>query len=265
MASECSAETARPPRPIARSPEAGRARLESVPLSRTPAQSQEARRRWAEVIRTTWAKATEAIIETGKQLIAAKDDLGHGGFHELAPNGTRFGWATADRLMAIARHSVLSNSAHAQSLPAHWTTLYELSRLRAKRLLALIQDGTIHPGLERQQAERLVANEIARTMPGHSSGTGAAAAGYRNPTRREPRRHDGGFSVEHRAADPDTSVPTEDVPAALHKIAAQTTGIIEPPVDRYAILLAAWEAAGEPDRRRFLMWIGAHLVAEAER
>jgi hypothetical protein len=132
--------------------------------TRTPAQAQDARRGWAKRIRATWAKTIAAIIETGKQLNAAKADLPHGEFHYLVCNETPFHWSTADRLMAIARHPVLANFAHAQSLPSAWTTLYELSRLRPKRLLALIKDSTVSARMERQDAEKLVAGEIARTM-----------------------------------------------------------------------------------------------------
>jgi hypothetical protein len=64
---------------------------------------------------------------------------------------------------------------------------------------------------------------------------------------------------------PDTSEPSGEVPAGLKEIAAQASEISEPSVqvDRYEILLAAWQAAGEAERRQFLRHIGARLTAEA--
>jgi hypothetical protein len=84
-------------------------------------------------------------LETGKQLIAAKAALPHGQFSYLIYNELPFSDSTVDRLMVIARHPVLSNSAHARNLPNHWTTLAELSRLPPKKVAAYIKDGTISP------------------------------------------------------------------------------------------------------------------------
>ena len=53
-----------------------------------------------------------------------------------------FSLATAEQLMAIARHPVISNSDHGQILPASWRTLYQLTRLSEEVLEAKIADGT---------------------------------------------------------------------------------------------------------------------------
>jgi hypothetical protein len=129
--------------------------------ARTPAQTHaDLRRNWAQRIRATWAKAVRAIVETGKQLLEAKDDLSYGDFTQMIYNELPFSGSTADRLMKIAKHKVLSQSDHARNLPAHWTTLYELSRLPAKKVLALIEDGTISPKMERGEAATLVMREL---------------------------------------------------------------------------------------------------------
>jgi hypothetical protein len=256
----------------ARREHAGRARKANAlvtrkPSSRTTAQAQDARRDWAKRIRATWAKTIAAIIETGKQLNAAKADLPHGEFQYLVHNETPFHWSTADRLMAISRHEVLSNFAHAQSLPAHWSTLYELSRLRPKRLLALIKDHTVSARMERQDAEKLVAREIERIARVTQPPTQHVSV---SPTVVHTTKRIISFGYRSAQPDdvddvrPDTSEPTEEVPAALREIAAQASGIIEPPIDRLAVLVAAWGAAGESDRRRFLDHIGARLEIEIE-
>ena len=48
-----------------------------------------------------------------------------------------FGEDTAERLMAIVRHPVISNSAYARNLPAPWMTLYELTRSDPCRVSSL--------------------------------------------------------------------------------------------------------------------------------
>jgi hypothetical protein len=62
---------------------------------------------------------------------------------------------TAQRLMAIARHPILSNPAHSQRLPRSWTTLYELTKVDAATLRESLGNGRIHPGLDRRQAAAL--------------------------------------------------------------------------------------------------------------
>jgi hypothetical protein len=56
---------------------------------------------------------------------------------------------TAQMLMAVARHSVLSNTAHGRLLPPSWRTLYELTKLDNDALLAHVCPGIferIHHG-----------------------------------------------------------------------------------------------------------------------
>jgi hypothetical protein len=54
--------------------------------------------------------------------------------------------------MAIASNPLLTNTNHGSSLPSSPHTLYELSRVPAARLLAAIEDGTVHPQMERRDA-----------------------------------------------------------------------------------------------------------------
>jgi hypothetical protein len=59
----------------------------------------------------------------------------------------------------------------------------------------------------------------------------------------------------------DDSTPSEDVEPELKEIASQARKLIESPVNRYEVLLAAWHAASEDDRRRFLATIKARLLS----
>jgi Protein of unknown function (DUF3102) len=78
-------------------------------------------------ITAAWQKTVANIVETGRLLIEAKDDIGFGGFQEMIRAELPFGARTAQRLMEIAEDRVLSNATHASLLPASWMTLYELA------------------------------------------------------------------------------------------------------------------------------------------
>jgi hypothetical protein len=109
-------------------------------------------------ITVAWQKTVGNVVETGRLLIEAKDDIGYGGFEEMTRTDLPFGPRTAQRIMQIAEDPVLSNPTHASHLPASWMTLYELSRLpkRGIDLLVLIEDGAIHPKMERKDTRALL-------------------------------------------------------------------------------------------------------------
>ena len=111
---------------------------------------------WRNYISEPWQNAVESIIETGRRLIEAKEGIGHGGWTKIFEDKKLFSVQTADRLMAIARHSVLANLTHGRNLPPSWRTLYELSRIPEKTLLEMMQDGRVHPELTRSEAEALI-------------------------------------------------------------------------------------------------------------
>jgi Protein of unknown function (DUF3102) len=232
----------------------------------TPTDAKDARQKWANRIHARWAKAVGAIVETGKQLIVAKDDIPYGEFHYMIHNELPFSGSTAERLMAIARHKILSQSAQARNLPAHWTTLAELSRLPPRRVVTLINDGSISPKIGRREAEVLVARELARSV--RVTEVPAAPQTLRLvrvtevPAAPQTLRLTVGNRTMREIAqgppDPtlDDSTPSADVEPALRALAAQATEINEPPINRYGVLLAAWEAASPDDRQRFLDKIG---------
>jgi hypothetical protein len=125
---------------------------------------------WQDRIRGAWQKCAESIIETGRLLNAAKDELEHGSFLEMVRSKLPFGPDTAERLMAIARHPVLSDSAHAPILPPSWMTLYELTKLDAKlgkgTLRRKIKGGQVFPQMERKDVIEMMrtTNEEAERL-----------------------------------------------------------------------------------------------------
>jgi hypothetical protein len=115
---------------------------------------------WQEHVRlisTAWQRGVESIIETGERLHQAKadPDMPHGSFEAMIQCKLPFGPRTAQRLMAIANNTVLSNPTHVSHLPPSWGTLAELAKLPTSLLLAKIEDGSINPKMERKDVKAL--------------------------------------------------------------------------------------------------------------
>jgi hypothetical protein len=126
---------------------------------------------WATRINATWRKSVEHIIETGRLLREAKAELGHGnwcglfsarGFDGAVPFTVR----TAQMLMVIADHPVLSDANHGTHLPPCWRTLYELSSVPDDELIHLIEDGTVHPGMMRKDVAQIPMPKIDQFLNG---------------------------------------------------------------------------------------------------
>jgi hypothetical protein len=78
---------------------------------------------WAPRISAEWRKSVEAIIGVGRQLIAAQAACNgeylrlFKGHDNPVSEPLPFTANTAGRIMAVARHPILSDSAHVQTLP----------------------------------------------------------------------------------------------------------------------------------------------------
>lgn len=101
-------------------------------MTATAIQNVRTRDEWAEVINADWRKSIEGIIQTGRDLIDAKGEIPEGEFMEMIEMDLSFGQSTANKLMTIARHPVITNSAAAATLPQSWTVLSELTALSAE-------------------------------------------------------------------------------------------------------------------------------------
>jgi hypothetical protein len=126
---------------------------------------------WAPKIATEWRKSVEAIIAVGRHLIAAKEACEHGEFMRLFKESgdavsepLPFTVNTAERLMAVARHPVLSNPAHVQTLPQSWGTLYELTKVPDAELILKLTGGEITTEMTRAQAAAMHADPIERSV-----------------------------------------------------------------------------------------------------
>lgn len=109
-------------------------------------------------ITEAWQKQIPAIIETGKLLLDTRDGpkkLEHGQFMIMIERRLPFGIRTAQCLMNIAEHSILTDANHGSHLPASWRTLYELTKVDHEVLEEKIKDGTVNRRMERKDAEAL--------------------------------------------------------------------------------------------------------------
>jgi len=94
----------------------------------------------------------ENIMERGRLLIEAADELERGSYEATVKR--HFDLSYARKLRIIAAHPVLSHRSHANALPPHPETLYQLTKLPAEVLQAKLKDGSIIPKLERKEVAR---------------------------------------------------------------------------------------------------------------
>ena len=74
-------------------------------------------------------KSIESIIETGRDLAAAKAELPHGEFSAMVKNDLPFVMRTAESLMRVAHHPSIAKATSTSRLPTSWAVLVELAKL----------------------------------------------------------------------------------------------------------------------------------------
>ena len=122
---------------------------------------------WAPKIHAEWRKSVKGILGVGRQLIAAKEACEHGEFLRLFKGNENavsepvpFGERSAEMLMELARNKVISNPKFVSDLPQSWGTLYELSKIDDKSLIAGIKAGEIHAEMSRSDAAALRSDPV---------------------------------------------------------------------------------------------------------
>jgi hypothetical protein len=120
---------------------------------------------WADSINDAWQKSVEGVLEAGRLLLAAKEQLQHGTFENMVQLELNFGPRTARHLMAIADNPTLSNRNHGSVLPPSWRTLAELDKAERKlgegTIARWLEDGTVTPKTERKEIAALIAPDKA--------------------------------------------------------------------------------------------------------
>ncbi len=117
---------------------------------------QDAATKYAQRITNCQRKSVSSIVECGRLLITAKDELKHGEFLKMIKNNLPFKRSTAQALMKIAADGRITKYQRAGCLPAHWSTLAKLTQLPDAAFEARIADGRIHSSLERGRAIEMV-------------------------------------------------------------------------------------------------------------
>ena len=97
-------------------------------------------------IAATWRQATDAILETGRLLVEAQEQLGELEFMDLVED-LPFTQSTMSKLLTIGQTKHLLT--YKDHLPPHWTTIYELAQMPETQLKNEIETGHIHASTER--------------------------------------------------------------------------------------------------------------------
>lgn len=123
------------------------------------------RDKWRARITDAWNKQIIDIFEVGNLLDAAKEELVHGEWGVLVKDELPFDRMTAHRLIGIATDEKLRDVTHVLHLPAHWGTLYELTKLTAEQFDAAIESGAIHPKMKRRDVSAIRGIEPKKKEP----------------------------------------------------------------------------------------------------
>jgi N6-adenosine-specific RNA methylase IME4 len=110
---------------------------------------------WISQISSVWRSGLTPVLECGRLLQAAKDELKRGEFLEMIEQKLPFKARTAQRLMAVASDERLSNATHGPHLPPSWRTLYELTKLDDKTFSKALTEGKIRSDMERSEVAEI--------------------------------------------------------------------------------------------------------------
>jgi hypothetical protein len=108
---------------------------------------------WAEEITAAWQNQVEDIFKVGDLLVSAQEALRPGDWKAMVKARLPFNRQTAFKLQKIARDQRLRVS-HGK-LPAHWATLYELTRLTDAQFGAGVSSGAINARMQRNDIKAL--------------------------------------------------------------------------------------------------------------
>jgi hypothetical protein len=123
------------------------------------------RDRWATRIKEAWQKQVPAIFEIGVLLESAKAELRRGEWNAMVKNDLPFNRQTAFKLQKIASDDRLRNVSPGK-LPAHWTLLYELTRLTDEQFEHGVATGVINARMQRKDIKELRGDQPRVRRPG---------------------------------------------------------------------------------------------------
>jgi hypothetical protein len=123
--------------------------------------------KFADEVTEDWRKSVASVIGVGQRLIGIKAKVPPGQFGwmfkvkgqphpQAVDHPIPFSQNMAERLMAIAEHPILTDSARWAELPSSWRTLSVLRPLPHDKLEMLLAGGIVCPELTRNEAEALL-------------------------------------------------------------------------------------------------------------
>lgn len=122
-------------------------------MSKPLIHSQKQLNQWRSKIESAWQKSVASVIEVGKLIKEAKNELGVS--YNLLETELPFSSTVASFLVKIAEHPVLSNPAYFAKLPNSYNTLYHLTSVDNKQLVQQIEAGQITPNYTLSSAKQL--------------------------------------------------------------------------------------------------------------
>lgn len=108
---------------------------------------------WRNRIEAAWQRSVASVIEVGKLVKQAKEELGVS--YNLLETELPFSSTVAAFLIKIAEHPVLSNPAYYPKLPNSYNTLYHLASVDEQQLIQQIESGEITPDYTLHSAKTL--------------------------------------------------------------------------------------------------------------
>jgi hypothetical protein len=136
---------------------------------------------WRTSIESAWQKSVESVIEVGRLVKQAKEELGSS--YALLETQLPFSSTVAAFLVKIAEHPVLSDSQYYSKLPNGYNTLYYLASVDEETLKEQLDKGEVTPDFTIASAKRLrdsSKDEVVRNNKGSSANSEQLAVGVIN-------------------------------------------------------------------------------------
>ena len=111
---------------------------------------------YAQQIDAHWRSALTSILDVGKVLNVALEDVGRKEWVRMVDNVLPFTRRTAEKLVKISNDPRLSNVKYAEYLPPHWTSLHELTFLSDDKFEDGIDKGIISADADRKDIVEFV-------------------------------------------------------------------------------------------------------------
>ncbi|MBF0153405.1 MAG: hypothetical protein HQL64_06680 [Magnetococcales bacterium] len=105
-------------------------------------------------IRTAYNKSVDGIIETCRLMAIAKKELDQAAWKRLQ-SSLPFTLQTIRKMVQIGESDRFQNAPMGALLPPSWRTLYEIMQLPDEIYLKAIENGVIHPEMQRRDVETL--------------------------------------------------------------------------------------------------------------